>query len=192
MTDRVADATTSETPPIPYSTLLKDVTIYTSLESCAQCSGIMCLASVKEIVYLQWDQGQFLIGNMMWQATTAQNSGFIAPRPIRGDEFGFEYFDALNQANDKFSNSVQQYPFYRSPDGKVIINTPAVTSFLCTDPAYKIYYMAQNELSNWKTSKFPDYRPIPSAFSNAEVLSQVHDYLTWFDELNNRGTPHRV
>jgi tRNA(Arg) A34 adenosine deaminase TadA len=53
------------TSPVPYASLLKDVTIYTSLESCAQCSGIMCLGSVKDIVYLQWDQGQFLVGNMM-------------------------------------------------------------------------------------------------------------------------------
>src|SRR4051794_13881590 len=33
--------------PTQYATLLKDVTIYTSLESCAQCSGIMCLGSVE-------------------------------------------------------------------------------------------------------------------------------------------------
>lgn len=89
VSDRPIPASNQETPPVPYSTLLKDVTIYTSLESCAQCSGIMCLASVKEIVYLQWDQGQFLIGNMMWQATNAEQSGFLAPLPIRGDAFGF-------------------------------------------------------------------------------------------------------
>ncbi len=191
ISDRPPYAATKEAPPVPYSTLLKDVTIYTSLESCAQCSGIMCLASVKEIVYLQWDQGQFLIGNMMWQATTAQASGFIAPRPIRGDEFGFEYFKDLNKANDEFSAKVGQNPFYRGPDGKVI-DKPSVTSFLCTDLAYEIYLKAHNELRDWTKCEHPDYRPIPSAFSNAEVLGQAHDYLAWTGKLNNRGTPHRV
>jgi len=182
--------------PAPYSTLLKDVTIYTSLESCAQCSGIMCLASVKEIVYLQWDQGQFLIGNMMWQATTTQASGFVAPRPIRGDEFDFEYFAALNDANDDFSGRLNDNPFYKDSNGNVK-KMPSVTSFLCTDKAYGIFQAANNELLSWKTCKFPEYRPTASAFSNEEVLSQVQDYLSWLLEfnklqINNRGTSHRV
>ena len=174
-----------------YGNLLKDVTIYTSLESCAQCSGIMCLASVKEIVYLQWDQGQFLIGNMMWQATTTQKSGFRAPRPIRGDEFGFEYFSQLNSANDEFSTKVANSPFYVGSDGK-IINTPSVTSFLCTDTALGIYEKAKNELYNLSGCNFPEYQPIPSALTNAQVLEEVHDYIEWISKLNNRGTPHRV
>jgi tRNA(Arg) A34 adenosine deaminase TadA len=31
---------------------LNDVTLYTSLESCAQCSGVMSLGGVKQIIYL--------------------------------------------------------------------------------------------------------------------------------------------
>ncbi|MBY5551932.1 hypothetical protein HFO61_35205 [Rhizobium leguminosarum] len=34
-------------PPAGYGTVLSSVTIYTSLESCAQCSGIMTLGNVK-------------------------------------------------------------------------------------------------------------------------------------------------
>ena len=50
-----------------YGTLLADVSIYTSLESCAQCSGIMALANVREVAYLQYDQGQYLVGNLMYR-----------------------------------------------------------------------------------------------------------------------------
>src|SRR5262249_22014479 len=39
-------------PPIPYSNVLSDVSIYTTLESCSQCSGIMALGSVKEVIFL--------------------------------------------------------------------------------------------------------------------------------------------
>jgi tRNA(Arg) A34 adenosine deaminase TadA len=39
----------------PRAASLHDVTLYTSLESCAQCSGVMSLAGVKQIIYLQND-----------------------------------------------------------------------------------------------------------------------------------------
>lgn len=183
------------TPPTGFATLLKDVTIYTSLESCAQCSGIMCLASVKDIVYLQWDQGQFLIGNIMRQATFQQKLGFVAPRPIRGDEFGFEYFTRLNAANDEFSSQVAKSAFFRKgrrdPEP---VTTPSVTSFLCTDRARAIYGEAQAELVNWTQAKFPDKKPqVADAFTNQEVLTEARDFfLDWFTKLDNRGTPHRV
>ena len=58
-----------------YGTLLADVSIYTSLESCAQCSGIMALANVREVAYLQYDQGQYLVGNLMYRATRGGGPG---------------------------------------------------------------------------------------------------------------------
>jgi tRNA(Arg) A34 adenosine deaminase TadA len=177
--------------PVPYGNLLKDVTIYTSLESCAQCSGIMTLASVKEIVYLQWDQGQFLVGNMMWQATSAQKLGFVAPRPIRGDEFDFDFFAALNQANDDFSAKVPQSPFFVDSNGKVV-KTPSVTSFLCTDAARDIFRAARNQLTGGTKLMSPGFTPSQSGYSNREVLAEAVDYLDWAVRLNNRGTPHRV
>ncbi len=45
---------------------LKNVTLYTSLESCAQCSGIMSLGRVRQVVYLQNDPGAFAIGSIMF------------------------------------------------------------------------------------------------------------------------------
>jgi hypothetical protein len=100
----------------------------------------------------------------------------------------------LNAGNDKFSANVGNNPFYQSPDGSFTVNSPSVTSFLCTDYALQIYSQAQDELSNKKTCDYPDYQPpdTPTAITNAEVLTEIHDYLIWTDELNNRGTPHRV
>jgi len=45
---------------------LKGVTLYTSLESCAQCSGVMSLSRVKQVVYLQSDPTAYVIGNIMY------------------------------------------------------------------------------------------------------------------------------
>jgi Cytidine and deoxycytidylate deaminase zinc-binding region len=194
-TDPVAER--EPTPPQGYTTLLKDVTVYTSLESCAQCSGIMCLGSVKEVVYLQWDQGQFLIGNMMWQATTAEQQGFIAPRPVRGDEFGFEYFSRLNAANEAFSQAVKTDAFYVGADAsgrQVRITTPGVTTFLCTDEAKAIYADADRELRGWVDATFADHCPAESeaGLTNQEVLTQARDFREWVAQLDNRGAAHRV
>jgi hypothetical protein len=180
--------------PIEYASLLKDVTIYTSLESCAQCSGIMCLASVKDIVYLQWDQGQFLIGNIIRNATLSQPPGFLAPRPIRGDQFGFEYFTMLNDANDTFSREVASEPFYTRPDGthRETATTPSVTSFLCIDDAKAIFEAADEELSGWMSVENHHAPGGYVGFTNQQVLDQARDFRVWANQLTNRGAPHRV
>jgi tRNA(Arg) A34 adenosine deaminase TadA len=176
-----------------YSTLLTDVTIYTSLESCAQCSGIMTLGSVKEIVYLQWDQGEFLIGNIMFNATAGGRSSFRAPRPVAASEFDFDYFTRLNDGNAAFERDVNASPFY--VDGSFRVASPSVTSFLCTDGARQIYTDAAQELAQWSEAGFPEYVPpqsIASALTNSQVLREVHDFAVYAKEINNRGTPHRV
>ena len=42
-----------------YATELKSASLYTTLESCAQCSGIMALAQLKEVIFLQTDPGEY-------------------------------------------------------------------------------------------------------------------------------------
>jgi hypothetical protein len=153
----------------------------------------MCLASVKEIVYLQWDQGEFLIGNMMYNATRAHGSGFLSPRPLSADVFGLEYFTQLNDGNVSFEERIADEPFYTH--GANTVKTPSVASFLCTDVALNIYSMAARELENWTTLNFPGYVPpdVPkSALTNEQVLAEVKDFLFYTQHLGNRGTPHRV
>jgi len=50
----------------PHAASLGHVTLYTSLESCAQCSGVMSLAGIKQIIYLQNDFTAYKIGNLMY------------------------------------------------------------------------------------------------------------------------------
>jgi tRNA(Arg) A34 adenosine deaminase TadA len=61
---RCADAQGFDVKPRAAS--LNDVTLYTSLESCAQCSGVMALAGIKQIIYLQNDFSAYKIGNIMY------------------------------------------------------------------------------------------------------------------------------
>ncbi|MEV6394534.1 hypothetical protein AB0M39_07065 [Streptomyces sp. NPDC051907] len=193
LTDRAERVTprSAEKVASGYSTLLSDVTVYTSLESCAQCTGIMCLASVKEVVYLQPDDSQFLIGNIMRRTTRAQGPGFIAPRPIAGDEIGFAYFRDLAEGNRDFGRRVEHEPFYQN--GVKAVKTPSVTSYLCTDNAYQNFAAASAEV-NGMSLQHPDYRPdlVPSALTNQQALAMATDFLTYVKSVRNRGTSHRV
>ncbi|MEU2516633.1 hypothetical protein [Streptomyces syringium] len=194
VTDRaeLVTARTAERVASGYSTLLSDVTVYTSLEPCAQCTGIMCLASVKEVVYLQPDDGQFLIGNIMRRATKAQPLGFTAPRPVSGTEIDLGYYNELATGYQEFMRRVLDEPFYRKGDHT--IRTPSLTSFLCTDAAYRIYGQARAELGRWKAPKYPEHRPEQpeSSFTNQQALALAKDFLQYLRAIQNRGTAHRV
>jgi hypothetical protein len=99
----------------PRAASLNDVALYTSLESCAQCSGVMSLAGVKQIVYMQNDFTAYKIGNIMYNlanrldVTDAQGKVTSipgAPIPIAGSEIGLEEFTRLNEANLEFSKKI--------------------------------------------------------------------------------------
>ena len=143
-----------------YGTLLADVSIYTSLESCAQCSGIMALACVREVAYLQYDQGQYLVGNLMYRAreaaARAANARAGAPHPIPGGDFDFAWYDRLNAANIDFAGRVSKEPFFRA--GSFRDASASVTSFLCTDQALEIYTDAASTLESMSTTEQPEYR----------------------------------
>lgn len=63
-----------------YGKSLSNVTIYTSLESCAQCSGIMTLANIKQVVFLQPDPSQYMIGKIMYRLSRKAGRP-MAPAP---------------------------------------------------------------------------------------------------------------
>jgi tRNA(Arg) A34 adenosine deaminase TadA len=118
-----------------YGNLLSGVTLYTTLESCAQCSGIMALAKVKQVVYLQTDPGQYGVGNIMRNMTAG--TGLPAPQPVPAERFGFEIHRDLDAAYLAFRN--------RGPDQAMVTDamgaptsdarTTSITSFLCTKVA---------------------------------------------------------
>ena len=187
---RAADPSSSA---VPYSTLLSDVTIYTSLESCSQCSGIMALGSVKEVVFLQRDPGQNSIGNIL------RNLGPIAgrylpPLPLPANMFDFKYFECLVDAFRRFEAGVGVTPFYTSPEGTVD-SAPSITSFLCTDDARDFFSSARRDLESLSL-KYPTFTPKLEAekvaLPNIEVLEHVKRFLSYASVSGHRGTPHTL
>jgi tRNA(Arg) A34 adenosine deaminase TadA len=190
------------------ATNLSNVTIYTSLEPCAQCAGIMMLAGIKAIVYLQRDFGTSSIGNIIYNLT--HTTQIPAPRPIPASDFGFDYFNELTNGFRAFSEQVVDTPFWKHPsDPNGNDNVASVTSFLCTDTAYEIYEKAAKEFDKYEL-KEPDYpsteRPPDSSLeatseasrrafklkSNREVLASAQTFVKEAVRIGRRGTPHRV
>lgn len=175
-----------------YLNILSNVTIYTSLESCAQCSGIMALGSVKSVVYLQQDPGQYAIGNILRNLTTAD---LRAPLPISADNFGFPYYGRLNDGYRKFYFDVLNQPFYI--DGVVVDRSQSITSFLCTDDAKAIFEQASRELNAYKV-KYPGFKPSDNGQTSSEMLANqgVLEHLKRFYEYaslcGRRGTAHKL
>lgn len=179
-----------------YSNTLSNVTIYTSLESCSQCAGIMALGKVREVVYLHRDTGMYLIGNILYNLTEDK---LRAPYPTAGEAFGFEYFHELNDAFEEFRREVGAKPFHiaKSPTERLDVSA-SVTSFLCTDVARDIYDRAKAEFDSMSV-RHPDYKPIgetttpePRVLTNAEALDHARRFLAYAAAEGRRGTPHKL
>jgi len=196
---------------VPYGTTLSGMTVYTSLESCAQCSGIMTLANALKVVFLQSDPGQHLVGNMLYNLTRpikpsvkAEFAGsrpkppekYGAPEPIDANAFGFGYKDALDKAYQAYANAVgDDRPFHISPRGSKN-NSKGITTFLCTDDAKGIFAAATEELRTLAL-QHASYKPARSdgqtdgVKTNGEVLDHVRGFLAHAVTMGRRGTPHR-
>ncbi|MBR0751312.1 hypothetical protein JQ604_03875 [Bradyrhizobium jicamae] len=148
----------------PHIASLNDVTLYTSLESCAQCSGVMSLAGVRQIIYLQNDFTAYKIGNIMYNLANrgagvdSRGDPILdwkgkpvpslpgAPIPIAGSEIQLDEFKKLNDANMAFARDILAAKaannlngaFFVPDNGKPDFD-PSITSFLCTDVALKIF-----------------------------------------------------
>lgn len=185
------------TTPTSYANVLSGVTIYTSLESCSQCSGIMALGSVGRVVFLQRDPGQYSIGNIL-RNLTPSNARYRPPLPIPADAFGFRYFERFSAGYEMFASHVKEKPFWIPSDKSKEDFSPSITSFLCTDEAMIIFSDALEELKKL-TLRYPTYRPknadgqeMSDARSNSEVLDHVYRFFTYAKRCGNRGAPHRV
>jgi len=193
-------------PKDDYSTF-EDVTIYTTLESCSQCAGVMALARVKEIVYLQTDPGMYLIGNILRNLTrkienvNGSNGSLTSPMPVSGSDINFIPFGNLNNSFIQFQETVKTNPFFipTNPQDKTH-TSPSVTSYLCTDSAFQIYNSATSEfeLLDEQSLQFPDYKPkdkvgaeIQNAKTNKTVLAEIKDFYQYAIKSGKRGTPHK-
>ena len=99
-----------------YSTSLGEVTIYTSLEPCAQCAGIMALARVKEVVYLQADDGARRSANVIYNLQPYS----AGPRPIQASQCGVDLGTELANAFEDYKakvNDLKELAFF-TPSNK--------------------------------------------------------------------------
>jgi tRNA(Arg) A34 adenosine deaminase TadA len=179
----------------------EEVTLYTSLESCSQCSGVMALARVRAVIFLQTDPGMYMIGNILRNLT--ESTALESPLPISASSFGFAPFVELDSAFDQFEKNMNEknmHPFYVSPAGKEDWS-PSITSFLCTQPAYEIYGRAAQALTDYEKGttplKFPKALSIDRAgntvmngLSNADVLREVVAFRDYAISKGRRATPH--
>jgi tRNA(Arg) A34 adenosine deaminase TadA len=193
---------------VPSTTTLSSVTIYTTLESCAQCSGIMTLANLKSVVYLQSDPGQYRIGNILFNlsnprpvshptslAPPVQKYG--APEPISADLFGFAHESALEASYQRFvaAMGANGAYFWKSANGEPPDTSTSITSFLCTDEARSIFDAAAREL-DMLPLEYDSFQPgLPNeaipALTNAEVLNQARRFRQYVRNAGHRGTPHK-
>jgi tRNA(Arg) A34 adenosine deaminase TadA len=175
---------------------LRDVTLYTSLESCAQCSGVMSLAQVKQVVYLQRDYTAYVIGNLMFNLAPG-----VTPIPIPAAKIDLPYFDKLNGALKTFNDDMlaakskddQARAFFISPDGGTVDYSPSITSFLCTDTAFKIFAEGSAELDRLTLAHADETYPNdPERWSNGKCLHEVRRFYEYADVEGYRGSPHKL
>ena len=202
----------------PHAASLGQVTLYTSLESCAQCSGVMSLAGVKQIVYLQNDFTAYKIGNIMYKLanrTVARDGsgnavkddkGNVltipgAPVPIQASEVELEEFKTLNDGNLDFTKKMLSGNefFFKSLDG-MIDRDPSITSFLCTDQALGIFKTGGEKLDSLvlQSPRFPYKDEMPKdrdpnrVLANDECLTEARDFFQYVDVEGYRGSPHKL
>jgi tRNA(Arg) A34 adenosine deaminase TadA len=186
---------------------LKDVTIYTSLESCAQCSGVMSLGRVKQVVYLQNDPGAYRIGNIMYNLAGQEppppkgDNSFLAALPIRASEVGLPYLDTLNRKYEEFrvqmadaeKNSDKTRAYFLPSRNSDAIFTTSITSFLCTDIAFDVFKSGADEFRNM-TLKHGD-KEVPASndsWSNRQCLEEAHRFFDYASVEGFRGSPHKL
>jgi tRNA(Arg) A34 adenosine deaminase TadA len=177
---------------------LENVTVYTSLESCSQCAGIMALGRVKEIVYLQSDPDMYLIGNILHNLSL--ETKLQAPLPIAASEVKLKYFNRLNNEYLSFRERVSEKPFFKPKEGKPD-HSNSITSFLCSKAARDIYgegsrdffeYVeAANKLEHTEFQPVDrDGQTVKTALTNAESLAELKCFLSYAAANGRRGTPH--
>lgn len=110
--------------PWSFGSLLQGHSVYATLEPCAQCSGILDLARVSDVVYAQDDPGQCRVAHML-HALRRGPGVLPAPRPLRASFFPF--WRPLAEAYDAY--------LARLPPG----GRAGVTSFLETVPAFTVF-----------------------------------------------------
>ncbi|RED50799.1 nucleoside deaminase [Aestuariispira insulae] len=146
-----------------YWKVLKGHTVYTSLESCSQCSGIMDLANVENVVYAQVDPGQGHIGNILYNLHRDEG-GSGAPRPIKADFL--PVFSQIEEAYSRFGRDGTAQGTRR----------PGATRFLRSVDAFEVFREAAVQLEGFT----------PTNDSNQAVLEHALEFRESYNDTTMR------
>jgi tRNA(Arg) A34 adenosine deaminase TadA len=208
----VQDSWVVKTLPDKKKSTLDQVTVYTSLESCAQCAGIMALANIKRVFYAQPDPGQYMVGHIM----RALDDSGRSPEHVPASLIGLDQYDALTNGYAAFKKDVGDLPFWWESDAhpsqhdavdcKKCDRKEDLTSFLCEDTALDIFKSAHDALESFVVLN-PCYQDgsavlltnaradstieAPKVLTNDEVLKHAQYFLKYARTLGQRGTPHQ-
>jgi tRNA(Arg) A34 adenosine deaminase TadA len=184
-----------------YTSLLANTTVYTTAEPCAQCIGIMALARVKEVVYIQADDGTMRVANALYNLMPYGTQVL----PIAADRLGIPYGTELTNRFGQFAENLTKEPFWELKDasGTVIKKDdfPSLVSFLCTDKAREVFATAYKDLDDLIAKqrqllhpKYPDPQSLAEGevrrLTNEEVLNEVAAFRNYAVNLKQRGTSH--
>jgi hypothetical protein len=184
-------------PEINYSTMLRDVTVYTSLNPAAMYRHHVSSTNRGDI-YLEPDDGAMRICNVLYSLKPYG----VGIRPIEANRLErFPYSSALRQSHEEFMKTVVdpgQPPFWKDGAEKED-RSPSLASFLCTDAALEQFDKASYEFDHLapQTLLYPDYPPRKQGaatpetrITNREVLDDINEFLNYAQAFGNRGTPH--
>ena len=120
---------------------LKDHTVYTTLEPCAQCSGMMVLTNIKRTVYGQTDPGFGKAMERLSLDSKAWNPKGYAPYPraVISEKSKSRFCERLDVA-------------YAQAGG-------SITRFLLTETSRGIYADAREALDHYQV-RYPENQPI--------------------------------
>ena len=175
-----------------YSTTLGQVTIYTSLEPCAQCAGIMALARVKEVVYLQSDDGAMRAANVLYNLKPYGAS----PTPIQASQCGVDFGKKLEDAFEYYKVKVsdpKHPPFFVPVDkSKTPDRGTSLATFLCTDGARDIFEEGAALFSQLVDARrqAEDDEGDPIRPATLDSLLDMAEFFEYVNQGGHRGTPH--
>ena len=116
---------------------LKDYTVYTTLEPCAMCAGMMTLTQVRRVVYGQTDPDYGATLERLQLDSRGCTAGGYKPYPRLIE---------VTQAPDPQACALDSASFQR--------RVPRITQFLTTAPARRLYEQATAQLAHY-TAQHP-------------------------------------
>lgn len=161
---------------------LNRITVYTTLQPCAQCAGMMALAQVRSAVFLQADPGMYLADVLM----RALSPDYLrAPMPLPASLFGIATYRRLNEGYTAYwkSGSV----LWDGPEGPR--GGQDITAYLCTSSAFQLISSLAERFE--ALADTPECKGMWDG--SEELIVELREFVAYACSNGvQRGAPHRV